>query len=72
MSDQISTYEVNGAWVVAQGYWLPGGYEDEATARYACRYPFEVLQELNDRIYRVDGENRPITRADLKATRASA
>jgi hypothetical protein len=61
----------SGAYVISSyGNWLPGNYEDERTARYAFRFDSRILQELQERINYIDtGEGRPITFADLKATR---
>jgi hypothetical protein len=53
-------------WVAAvNGVWIPGGYDTGQTAMYACQFPDEVLQPINDKIYSVNGEDRPITMADL-------
>ncbi len=56
----------NGAWVVCDGFWLPGLYATEEAARKAATLPDDALHALSDRICRVDGENRRITMADLK------
>ena len=58
-----------GFSISSGGAWLPGLYDTRATARYAFQFPGEVLQALSDRICRIGGENRLITKADLKAAR---
>jgi hypothetical protein len=63
MADKIATYQVLGGWVVAQGHWLPGVFDTEATARYACRFPDDTLEFLRQDV--LIAEDRPITRADL-------
>lgn len=63
----VRTYPFEeGTWVVADGgVWLDGIYESEATARRAATLSDSVLSALG-RIYRIDGENRPVTMADLQ------
>ena len=55
----------DGAWIVSDGFWLPGLYATEEAARKAANLPDDALQALSDRICRFDGENRRITMADL-------
>ena len=62
---------VPGQWVVAEnGTWLPGIYESDAVARRAARLPDAALLALSH-IYKVDGENRPVTAADLDSSRSA-
>jgi hypothetical protein len=62
----VSVYESKpGRWVVSENdVWLPGVFDSPETARRAADFPREALHELR-RIYHVDGENRPVTMADL-------
>lgn len=64
---KIETYHVGNGWVVAQGYWLPGLYDSEQTARYACRLSDRILTHVAETISSVHGENRMITMNDLRA-----
>lgn len=57
----------DGTWTVSdRGMWLDGIYATEETARRAAGLSDATLRDLG-RIYRVDGENRPVTDADLDA-----
>jgi hypothetical protein len=63
----VSTYELagddRGRWLVSRNeQWLPGVYDSETTALRAIR-----IDTLLGPIYRTDGENRPVTMADLDA-----
>lgn len=41
----------NGQYVIASGgAWVPGSYESERAAKYAFRFPNEVLQRLQDSV----------------------
>jgi hypothetical protein len=59
----------DGYVISSRGMWLPGVYETERAARYAFRFPDEVLQDLSERICR---DGRVITSADLRAAREGA
>lgn len=53
-------------WVVAEDQaWLPGVYATEEAARLAVSFSYSELERLGT-IYRVDGENRPVTVDDLR------
>lgn len=68
--DRVRTYAVADCWVVSDnGVWLEGSYATESAARRAASFSDKVLADLG-RIYRVDGENRPVTDADLDAAAA--
>ena len=44
-------YEVNGHYVISSGHmWLPGCYENRATAQYAFQFQDEVLASLQESI----------------------
>jgi hypothetical protein len=66
------TYVTRDGWVVIaeEGYgWLPGYYDSVAAARAAAELPPESLSELSNRICRVDGEDRPMTAADIECAK---
>jgi hypothetical protein len=52
-----------GYVISSGGSWLPGVYDCERTARYAFRFPDEVLIQVRDKV------RRPITMDDLRAAR---
>jgi hypothetical protein len=57
----------DGSWSVSDHeMWLPGLYDAQDTAIQAAALPDATLLRLEP-ICRVDGENRPITMADLLA-----
>jgi len=64
----IQTFQTGSArWVVSENEgWLPGVYDSDATARRAAALPDAALRDLA-RIYSIDGEDRPVTAADLDA-----
>lgn len=66
-AESVRTFKTErGQWVVSEnGAWLPGVYESETVARQAASLSDEVLTGLG-RIYRVDGEDRPVTADDLR------
>lgn len=60
----------DGTWSISsRQMWLPGIYDTETTARAAFRLDNRTLQALTDRICAIDGENRPITKEDLRRDR---
>lgn len=71
MSTEISNLrfygdETTGITTAVGGSWVPGIYDSEATAALAiARFTDEQLAGLAP-IYRVDGESRPVTMADLE------
>lgn len=66
MTGAISIYKVEGGFVVADnGTWLPGVYATSEAAELAPSLSDDALYEASF-ISRIDGENRPITVADLK------
>lgn len=67
--DRIETHRVDGGWAVAdRGMWLEGLYDSDETARHAATLSDELLHRLRH-ICWVDGEDRPITMADLDEAR---
>jgi hypothetical protein len=69
-SDRFRTYDVeNGVVIAGDVGWLPGVYDTAETAIEAFTLMSEddVLSNLSH-IYRADGLNRPVTRADLRVT----
>ncbi len=70
MIHKINSEEHGEIFVISsRQMWLPGGYADERAANYAFRFTNRELDEINDRIFRFDAENRPITFEDLQAVR---
>jgi PhoPQ-activated pathogenicity-related protein len=58
----------DGTWTVSDsGSWLPGIYDSKVTAIAAAALPDAVLEDRLQPICHVDGENRPITLADVEA-----
>ena len=65
---RIRTYPVEGGYVVAiDDQWLEGVYDTEATARRAALHFDDAELAALGRIYHLDGQNRPVNRADLDA-----
>lgn len=62
----------SGCFVIAsRDVWLPGCYADERTARYAFRFPNDVLAKLQDEANeRNGGTDGVITYGDLQRARA--
>jgi hypothetical protein len=47
----MAIFPVNGHFVISSGgTWIPGAYEDERTAKYAFRFPDQVLRELQESV----------------------
>ena len=64
-------YPVENGYVISSHHvWLPGVYDTEKAARYAFRFPNETLEALSNRICHINGENRNITKDDLRKTQA--
>jgi hypothetical protein len=65
----VAIREVDGVYVISSHQcWLPGNYDSERTARYAFRFPNEILEATEDVVNK--GFQRPITMEDLRATKA--
>jgi hypothetical protein len=58
----------NGTFVISSHHcWLPGIFEDERSARWAFRFPDEVLERLQrEANVRAGGKGGVITHDDLK------
>lgn len=59
----------DGAYVISSRHqWLPGAYDSERTAKYAFRFPDEVLRKLT---YKICNPNtgKTITMDDLRKAR---
>lgn len=68
----IYPLDAGGFTISSRRVWLPGIYDTMAAANYAFQFPDVALQELSDRICRIDGEHRHITTADLKTAAGGA
>ncbi len=69
----MAIYKIDsGGYVISSGgMWLPGCYTTKRAARYAFRFPNEVLRALQDRAndQNADLDKRVITFEDLRAER---
>lgn len=62
----MAIYRVGDNYVISsKDVWLPGNYDSRGTATWAFQFPDAVLSELEKEINQ--GQQRPITRADLEA-----
>lgn len=64
-----------GAYVISSHHvWRPGAFESERAARYAYRFPDEVLRRLQEEVNRRESDfsKRVITFADLQRARRTA
>lgn len=59
----MNTYKVEGGFVVADGYWLPGLYETKEVAEMAAKIDDSILLELESTIN--IQQNRSIKLCDL-------
>lgn len=66
-------HQTGGVYVISsRGVWRPGCYEDARTARYAFRFPDEVLQRLQDEASaRAGGAGGVITWGDLARSKTT-
>lgn len=47
----MAVHKVEGAYVISSRHcWLPGCYESERAAKYAFRFPDEVLRTLQESV----------------------
>lgn len=60
----------DGVWLIAYRGWLPGGYATLDAAKLAMKQDEAFLAKVNERIFHVDGEGRPITVEDIEAALA--
>lgn len=59
-------YPVDGGFVISDDCgWLPGVYASTEAARMSLYVDLDVLQDLNDRICHIKGEDRSMTVEDL-------
>jgi hypothetical protein len=63
----ITTYEHGDVWMVAQNdQWVPGVYDSEEAALFACKFDNAQLEMISD-VWEVGGEDRPATMRDLRS-----
>lgn len=69
----LSMYELEqGGWVIAENHqWTDGVFEGPEAAEASVALTDEEIVKYLGSVYRVDGQNRPVTLAEVQAAVAA-